>query len=95
MDYLRRIIDAELDDLFPHVPAIAIDGPKAVGKTTTAQQRAQGLTRLDSRANRTAVEADPELIRDRPRPLLLDEWQKVPELWDVARRVAEKDPRGG
>ncbi len=95
MEYLRRIIDDELDDLFPQVPAIAIAGPKAVGKTTTAEQRVHGLLRLDSRASRTAVEADPELVRGRPRPLLIDEWQKVPEVWDVVRRVADEDPRGG
>ena len=95
VEYLRRIIDDELDDLFPQVPAIAIDGPKAVGKTTTAEQRVDGLLRLDSRANRTAVEADPELVRARARPLLIDEWQKVPEVWDVVRRVADENPTGG
>lgn len=95
VEYLRRIIDTELDDLFPEVPAIAIDGPKAVGKTTTAEQRVDGLLRLDSRANRTAVEADPELVRRRVRPLLIDEWQKVPEVWDVVRRIADENPTGG
>ncbi len=95
MEYIRRIVDTELDDLFPQVPAIAIDGPKAVGKTTTAEQRVHGLLRLDSRANRTAVEADPELVRGRVRPLLIDEWQKVPEVWDVVRRVADENPAGG
>lgn len=95
MDYLRRIIDYELDELFPQVPAIAIDGPKAVGKTTTADQRVDGLLRLDSRANRTAVEADPEIVRGRVRPLLIDEWQKVPEVWDVVRRVIDEDSTGG
>lgn len=95
MDYLRRIIDDELDDLFGQVPAIAIDGPKAVGKTTTAEQRVAGQLRLDSRANHTAVAADPELVRERARPLLIDEWQKVPEVWDVVRRVADENPTGG
>jgi predicted AAA+ superfamily ATPase len=47
MQYARRIIDDELDELFGQVPAIAIDGPKAVGKTTTAEQRVVGLLRLD------------------------------------------------
>ncbi|MDQ1308697.1 MAG: uncharacterized protein QG671_4532, partial [Actinomycetota bacterium] len=42
MRYARRIIDDELDELFGQVPAIAIDGPRAVGKTTTAEQRVAG-----------------------------------------------------
>lgn len=95
MEYVRRVLDAELDDLFDQVPAIAIDGPKSVGKTTTAEQHVHGLLRLDSRANRTAVEADPEIALRRARPLLIDEWQKVPEVWDVVRRAVDADPSGG
>lgn len=40
MVYMRRTADLELDDLFPHIAAIALDSPKTVGKTTTAAQRA-------------------------------------------------------
>ncbi len=39
--------------------------------------------------------ADPELVIRRPRPLLIDEWQKVPEVWDVVRRAVDADPSGG
>lgn len=92
---MRRIIDNELDELFGQVPAIAVDGPKAVGKTTTAEQRVHGLLKLDSKANRESIQADPELVRARRRPLLIDEWQKVPEVWDVVRRIADEDPTGG
>jgi predicted AAA+ superfamily ATPase len=95
VDYLRRIIDEELDQLFDEVPAIAIDGAKAIGKTTTAEQRVDGLLKLDSKANRESIEADPELVRSRVRPLLIDEWQKVPEVWDVVRRVVDENPVGG
>jgi uncharacterized protein len=95
MSYRRRIVDAELDDLFGEVPAIALDGPKGVGKTTTAEQRAMGLAKLDSKSVREAIAADPEVILRRPRPLLLDEWQKVPEVWDVVRRAVDADASGG
>lgn len=95
MAYLRRIIDDELDDLFDEVPAIAIDGAKAVGKTTTAEQRVDGLLKLDSKSNRESIQADPELVRSRARPLLIDEWQKVPEVWDVVRRAVDEDSTGG
>lgn len=95
MRYVRRIIDRELDELFGQIPAIAIDGPKAVGKTTTAEQRVLSLLRLDSKANLEAVHADPGLLLRRARPLLIDEWQKVPEVWDVVRRAVDDDPTGG
>ncbi len=95
MRYVRRIIDRELDELFGQIPAIAIDGPKAVGKTTTAEQRVLSLLRLDSKANLEAMQADPGLLLKRTRPLLVDEWQKVPEVWDVVRRAVDDDPTGG
>ena len=40
MAYHRRLIDDELDELFTELPAIAIDGAKGVGKTSTAEERA-------------------------------------------------------
>jgi predicted AAA+ superfamily ATPase len=95
MEYVRRVVDAELDDLFPQLAALALDGPKAVGKTTTAAQRVHGLVQLDSRAAREPVAAEPEIILRRPRPLLIDEWQKVPLVWDVVRRAVDDDPAGG
>lgn len=56
---MRRIFDDEPDEPFAELPAIAIDGPKAVGKTTTGEQRVRSLLRLDTQAGREAVEADP------------------------------------
>jgi hypothetical protein len=31
--YVRRVVDDSLDELFAALPAIHLDGPKAVGKT--------------------------------------------------------------
>ncbi len=95
MGYVRRIVDQELDDLFAELAALALDGPKAVGKTTTAEQRVAALAKLDSGAIRGPIAADPEIVLRRPRPLLIDEWQKVPEVWDVVRRAVDDDPTAG
>src|SRR5690606_25380040 len=90
--YTRRIVDAELDEL-GSLPAIALDGAKGVGKTSTAEQRAVAHVRLDDEQLRAVVAADPAQILQRPRPLLVDEWQRVPEVWDVVRRAV--DDEGG
>lgn len=95
MSYSRRVIDRELDDLFPNLPAIALDGAKGVGKTATASERATSVVNLDDRSERLVVMADPKSVLDYSRPLLLDEWQFVPELWDVVRRSVDKDRSGG
>ncbi|MEI6624542.1 MAG: AAA family ATPase, partial [Actinomycetes bacterium] len=44
--YTDRIVDAELDELLG-LPAIALEGPKGVGKTSTAQRRARTVLRMD------------------------------------------------
>ncbi len=49
------------------------------------------MLHLDSAQVREAVQADPESILIRERPVLLDEWQKVPEVWDVVRRAVDRD----
>ena len=50
---------------------------------------------LDRTAERVPLEADPELFRFRPRPILIDEWQNVAKVWDVVRHAADRDPSGG
>ncbi len=94
MSYVPRIVDQELDDLFPELPAIALDGAKGVGKTATATARAASIIQLDVGASRAVIQADPASILARPRPLLVDEWQHVPEVWDVVRRAVD-DNRAG
>lgn len=95
MPYVRRVLDEELDQLFGQIGAIAIDGAKGVGKTTTAEQRVRATVRLDSKAVRESISAEPEQVLDRGRPILIDEWQKVPEVWDVVRRAVDADAAGG
>jgi predicted AAA+ superfamily ATPase len=93
--YTRRVLDDELDELFPHLPAILIDGPRAVGKTSTAAQRCVAIRRLDDEPTRTVVAADPSVIVTDDRPLLLDEWHLVRPVWDAVRRLVDADPTGG
>lgn len=93
--YRRRVLDDELDELFPHLPAILIDGPRAVGKTSTAVQRCVAVRHLDHEPTRIVVTADPSVIAADRRPLLLDEWHLVRPVWDVVRRLVDADPTGG
>ena len=93
--YVRRVVDIELDELFPQLPAIVLDGPKGVGKTETALQRATTTWRLDDPIQREALDADPSLLAFGDRPVLVDEWQRLPQTWDAVRRAVDDDPSGG
>lgn len=89
MSYQTRIIDAELDELLPALAAIAVEGAKGVGKTATAKRRATSVVQLDERAQRRIAEADPAALLQRQPPVLLDEWQRVPAVWDAVRRAVD------
>lgn len=93
--YHRRIVDDELDVLAAQLPALLLDGPKGVGKTTTALRRCASVRRLDDEATRTVVAADPAVIAADRRPLLIDEWHLVRPVWDVIRRLVDADHSGG
>jgi predicted AAA+ superfamily ATPase len=87
--YRRRCIDDELDELVGVLSALALEGPKGVGKTATAQRRAATVVRLDEPAQRQIAEADPGRVLASDGPVLLDEWQRVPALWDAVRRAVD------
>lgn len=89
MTYLARTVDAELDELMTMAPAIAIDGPKAVGKTATAIRRATASWLLDDPAQRALLEADPQFRAAPEGTLLVDEWQRFPQVWDTIRRSVD------
>jgi predicted AAA+ superfamily ATPase len=90
MAYTRRTVDDELDVLFAELPAVAIEGPRGVGKTATAEQRAKTAFYLDDPAQRAILEADPRQILTAAAPVLIDEWQKVPAVWDAVRRAVDR-----
>ncbi|AXE39392.1 ATP-binding protein [Acidipropionibacterium virtanenii] len=89
MEYLQRTVDHELDELLPLAPAIAIDGPKGVGKTDTARRRARTIWYLDDPAQREVGRADFSLASPPEGTLLLDEWQRLPQVWDSVRRQVD------
>ncbi len=93
--YTRRIVDAELDELIGELPALSLEGAKAVGKTATASQHAATTFLLDDSAQREIVAAEPNRLLSGRRPVLIDEWQRLPDSWDLVRRAVDSDPSPG
>ncbi len=98
MVYLPRVVDQELDELFCSaggVAAVALEGPKAVGKTETALRRAKTTFHLDDPGAVEILRADPQRLIRGDRPILVDEWQRFPSSWDVVRRAVDQNRAGG
>jgi predicted AAA+ superfamily ATPase len=93
--YTRRVVESELDELVAQLSALAIEGPKGVGKTATAERRAATIHRLDEPGERAIAEADPTVLLDAPAPILIDEWQHVPSVWDAVRRAVDRGAEPG
>lgn len=44
---------------------------------------------MDDPAELAVARADPRRLLDGERPVLIDEWQRLPEIWDLARRAVD------
>jgi hypothetical protein len=79
------------------VGAVLIEGPKACGKTETARRLAKSEFRLDVDGGaRALVKAAPEVLFANEAPILFDEWQVEPALWNLVRReVDDRSPLRG
>lgn len=90
-DYRPRIADDELGELLGMLPAISIEGPRAVGKTRTALQHANTVYALDDPEVLREVSTAPRMVTEGQPPILIDEWQRFPSSWDIVRRAVDED----
>jgi uncharacterized protein len=89
--YVTRLADAALAEVVAHHPATLIVGPRATGKTTTGLRVAKDSVRLGNEAEATAVSADPfSALAGRNSPLLIDEWQVVPQCLAAVKQIVDE-----
>ena len=73
--------------------AVLIEGPKWTGKTTTAEQQAKSVIKLqdpDKAEEYLATAATkPSLLLKGEQPRLIDEWQDAPMIWDAVRTAVD------
>lgn len=95
-DYKRRIVEQEIRSRLDSAGAVVIEGPKACGKTATAETMAASEVRLDvDEQARRAAEIEPSLVLDGATPRLIDEWQVVPTIWNHVRRAVDARRKPG
>ncbi|MBQ9473883.1 MAG: ATP-binding protein [Bacteroidales bacterium] len=89
MAYNKRIADSILRDKLDAMGAVLVEGPKACGKTTTAEQQAKSIIYIDDPERHeyymSMAQTNIKHLLRGYTPLLLDEWQLVPQLWDAIR----------
>jgi len=94
--YTRRVADDELQRCLAAAGAVLIEGPRASGKTSTAQQIAASEVFLDvDQVAQDMIAVNPRLVLEGATPRLIDEWQTAPGIWNHVRRVVDERPGKG
>ena len=95
-EYLPRLADSLIEELLEDVPAVMVLGARASGKTTTASRLAASVVRLDRAEEAAPFRAAPDAaLATMPTPVLLDEWQEVPDVLGAVKRAVDNDSRRG
>ncbi len=99
---ILRLAEARISDLLTRFPAVAVLGPRQVGKTTLARRLVEklgaGAVYLDLELpSHRAKLSDPEhyFSSQEDRLVVLDEIQRVPGLFEVLRGVIDERRRKG
>lgn len=97
--YRPRITDGLLDFKLHSKGAVVIQGPKWVGKTTSAKRFAKSFVDFgdvsDQEQNILLARMDTKSVLQGETPRLFDEWQEAPFLWDAIRYEVDKRNRVG
>ncbi len=96
--YPRRILEV-IERRVRTSPVVVLEGPRTVGKTTLlreiATSRDKGIVDLDDPVIRTQVEDDPHRYVTGPRPVLIDEYLRVPPLLEHIKAQLNRDGSPG
>ncbi|MCL2752356.1 MAG: DUF4143 domain-containing protein [Firmicutes bacterium] len=97
--YLERLIEQTISDKLESKGCVAIEGPKWCGKSTTAKRFARTVVELQKKRvyeqYRALADLDEKNLLKGEKPLMFDEWQKIPDLWDYIRAdIDETNARG-
>lgn len=96
--YVKRQIEAVVQDSLRQFPVLLVTGPRQVGKTTMLQKVCQDYgycTFDDPLILREAIEETNLFLKNNQPPLLIDEVQYAPEIFRYIKMAVDKDRKKG
>lgn len=97
--YFDRTVETAIRSLNETFPVLLVTGPRQVGKTTLLTKMAEGSrtkVSLDHPTARALARTDPELFLQRyAPPVLIDEIQYAPELFDYIKLYVDEHQKCG
>jgi uncharacterized protein len=92
----KRSLDSLLNEALIISPVVLLSGARQVGKSTLALNTKREYRVFDSLNERSSALEDPMgYIASLPKPITLDEIQKVPHLLDSIKYYVDKDRKNG
>lgn len=89
--YHERTVDRSISDALTTFGAVVLEGPRAVGKTTTGLHHSASSVRLDASPQLAELaETSPSAVLSGPTPRLIDEWQLAPTVWNAVRHEVDR-----
>jgi uncharacterized protein len=92
--YISRITDALLKELLESTGAVLVEGAKWCGKTQSSFQAAKSAVYMqdpdEGPGYLAMADTKPSLLLEGETPLLMDEWQMAPVIWDAVRYAVDK-----
>ena len=86
--YMPRVADAQIERYLKAFGAVEIAGTKWCGKTWSALMQGASVSYIDE--NLDLARADPSMMLIGDRPHVIDEWQRVPAIWDCVRHEVDR-----
>ncbi|MCL2503830.1 MAG: AAA family ATPase [Coriobacteriia bacterium] len=97
--YRPRLVDSRIARYMSLFGALSIEGPKWCGKTWTALNHANSAVYIldpeNNYSTREAARLNPAAILTGKKPLLVDEWQEAPGIWDAVRFASDRTKEKG
>ncbi len=100
MDYIKRELERKFLSMNEVFKAIMVTGARQVGKSTMLKKLAAGEDRtyvnLDNSRDRELAQRDPDLFFQMYKPpILIDEAQKAPELFEHIKMICDESDQNG
>lgn len=94
-NYQPRIVDAQIERYLRLFGAIEVSGTRWCGKTWSSLAHGSSVTYVDRDGNLRLTQADPSYPLAGEKPHVIDEWQRVPTVWDVVRHAVDETHEKG
>jgi predicted AAA+ superfamily ATPase len=98
--YIPRFVQERVEEALTDTPVVLIHGPRQSGKTTLArhvgQEKGFAYYSFDDVGVRSAAQDDPAgFVAGLPERVILDEVQRLPELFSTIKLAVDRDRRPG